>query len=311
MYQNHPNLNSPSLKSVSQLSTSMANSIHNQIRVGAAKKYDKKCDLCLKSLKGLKVKKVMCPVCKGSMCEDCMSTEVMSLPPVFAMIEPVAPCSLCAKIVRATYDIDEYVKWDPKAKQWLISDSDFDVKRHFSKEMQTRYYKGVFEVQSSKCDLSILRVSGENLAAKDVSKSSDPYYTVTASQSKREMFKSQKISKELNPVWSNEENLLNLSWDEDLIFAFFDWDRVGKHSFLGSVKISPMSLHILAEERQSDKVSIKFVRLNQVNPLKEKAKRDPNLQGSVDFNFTIFVSNTKSAGADTTGKKVSIAGDSK
>lgn len=58
MYQNHPNLSSPSLKSVSQLSQSMSESIHNQIRVGAVKKYDKKCDLCLKSLRGLKVKKV-------------------------------------------------------------------------------------------------------------------------------------------------------------------------------------------------------------------------------------------------------------
>jgi len=47
--------------------------------------------------------------------------------------------------------------------------------------------------------------------------------------------------------FSQEENLLGLNWSEDLIFTFFDWDRIGKHTFIGSARISPMALHILAE----------------------------------------------------------------
>jgi hypothetical protein len=49
-------------------------------------------------------------------------------------------------------------------------------------------------------------------------------------------------------------------------------------------------------EKGSDAVRVKFLRLNQVNPLKEKPKRDENLKGSVEFQFNIFMSNTKAAG---------------
>ena len=61
------------------------------------------------------------------------------------------------------------------------------------------------------------------------------------------MFKSAKVLKTVNPHWNKEENILNLLYEEELVMAFYDWDRVGKHSFLGSVRINPLALRIFAE----------------------------------------------------------------
>eukprot|EP01128_Nolandella_sp_AFSM9_P005623 TRINITY_DN2751_c0_g1_i1.p1 TRINITY_DN2751_c0_g1~~TRINITY_DN2751_c0_g1_i1.p1 ORF type:complete len:1087 (+),score=258.36 TRINITY_DN2751_c0_g1_i1:80-3340(+) len=277
------------LRDAEKANSNTSNAILNKVRVGsAARKSKGKCDLCLKTLK--KGKKSTCPVCQGSICTDDITTKSVLLPAAFSSPSPVFPCVLCLKILRASYTLDDFTKFDPRSKAWNIVGSKLDPPTSLEAHHYTEYQRLQTLYSGRQYDLSIIRVSGEEMAPKDSGKSSDPYYVIQDSRTFTELLHSEKRSKTLNPIWDDEENLLGNSYDDKLYISFYDHDTIGKDEFMGCCELDPVALRLFADARESDYVNVKFLAYNPVNIVKGKKKME-TVSGTLLLELAITDSN--------------------
>ncbi|EFA77665.1 phospholipid-binding protein [Heterostelium album PN500] len=112
------------------------------------------------------------------------------------------------------------------------------------------------------------RMSGDKFDKKDLFGKSDPYFIVSKSTPSGfvQVYQSQVKYNTLNPVF----DLTEISMDEltggdvkrDLLFAFFDYDSIGKHDFIGSFHTTaeailsmPLKLELINQNKKEKKSS--------------------------------------------------------
>eukprot|EP01092_Planopodium_desertum_P006147 TRINITY_DN2534_c0_g1_i1.p1 TRINITY_DN2534_c0_g1~~TRINITY_DN2534_c0_g1_i1.p1 ORF type:complete len:193 (-),score=33.21 TRINITY_DN2534_c0_g1_i1:76-615(-) len=95
--------------------------------------------------------------------------------------------------------------------------------------------KGKVPIEAGKKKKGLLRgklIKGENLPAKDVSGTSDPYCLLTIGD---QTWKSKVIKKSLNPTWKERFQFeLYEGVEKSLHCTVFDWDRIGGDDSIGS-----------------------------------------------------------------------------
>jgi len=98
------------------------------------------------------------------------------------------------------------------------------------------------ERRKKKMKFTVKIVEGRNLLAADFNGLSDPYCVVTIFG---EEFKTKVKKKTLNPTW--DEAFVHLTHgipkeDDNVTVLVYDYDLIGKHNFLGQVKIPSSDL---------------------------------------------------------------------
>ena len=104
----------------------------------------------------------------------------------------------------------------------------------------------------------IIDAKGINLAKKDLFGKSDPYYYIyrLVGQNKIEIYKSEIIKKNLNPVWTtayiNVDDLESncLAPYENYLIEVYDYDKYGSDDIIGSVKLQDLFYNITPDGKE-------------------------------------------------------------
>eukprot|EP01130_Rhizamoeba_saxonica_P016193 TRINITY_DN7440_c0_g1_i2.p1 TRINITY_DN7440_c0_g1~~TRINITY_DN7440_c0_g1_i2.p1 ORF type:complete len:1879 (-),score=384.73 TRINITY_DN7440_c0_g1_i2:40-5634(-) len=110
-----------------------------------------------------------------------------------------------------------------------------------------------FDGSSDPMVLHISIIEGKNLLKKDITGKSDPYVKIFiqgVELSPQMIYKSQVITKTLNPIWNEHTSLQAVYPTSVLQFILYDKDRVGSDEFMGMVEIHVKDL----KKKKSGKV---------------------------------------------------------
>jgi len=194
------------------------------------------------------------------------------LPDVFNISAPVKPCTLCERTIKAAYEVDESCKFDKISKKWLVQSSEFDPLRNLNEKHRAKYNKYLTR-KITKYDLTIYSITASQTVPKAGGISS-VYYTIRTATSEEKLFQSDlwrgtlsgSDNTNANGVlmsWETEQNLLQLSFSENLIITIWKQSAIRKPYFLGSVQLNPTVLFVLQSETEGP-VNLTFATLNKV-----------------------------------------------
>ena len=135
------------------------------------------------------------------------------------------------------------------------------------------------ELDTSHQSLHIRVMGADNLKKVDTVGWADPYCIVYANNTK--IGKTKIIKKKKNPVWNAAFDTSLHYGHVDLRFEVFDWDAIGKHTFLGLVNID-------ANEAAAhyDKHNMKFELLPDPD---KKDKYNKHVQGEIFLSFSVML----------------------
>eukprot|EP01095_Lingulamoeba_sp_RSL-Kostka_P005700 TRINITY_DN1723_c0_g1_i2.p1 TRINITY_DN1723_c0_g1~~TRINITY_DN1723_c0_g1_i2.p1 ORF type:complete len:371 (-),score=131.29 TRINITY_DN1723_c0_g1_i2:107-1219(-) len=152
--------------------------------------------------------------------------------------------------------------------------------------------------------ITITLIAAQNLAAKDMSGTSDPYIEVKLQNNEEKvLYKSKKIMKNLNPKWS-ESFTIDGDKNSVIIFDLFDWDRFSKDDFLGRVCVSIADI-INDENYQGQNV----IDVSRWADLEKRSKKDKGIQGALNFSVLFGKPKLKSNNDNNKGLEGSNSGE--
>jgi len=128
-------------------------------------------------------------------------------------------------------------------------------------------------------NIYVKALQGVNLAAKDANGLSDPYLVILYGTQK---FTSVRVNETLNPVWTDQSfTLVADSTVEKILVECWDYDKIGKHDFMGEFFVdvssipedgTPLQKHFILEVSAERKTN--------------RAKKSKNISGTIELELS-------------------------